>query len=537
MSTSNPLPSFDPSQYLAANADIGDAYRDNKFDAQRFATPEEFADWHYKNWGVNENRALTAAGDKDPLGRWKYGDEHWTKGVDPDAAENLYREIAGITSRLGQYDPKIANQLWSSEGFGSRDKNMQAMVGDLQRYGVTSLSDLQVVPRDITKQTAFELRPDGSVYVTRKTGKEQYSTKPATPEELAAIEKTPEYAAALDQRASWKAPIGGKGSERQMPPIQFEAGLPTGKQTGSLINARTGQVIDDNKDNSPLESGFSIGQTKAGKGKTAFNLYPVQTQGPDGTTQYNFIPGTEYRATGLRKVMQDYGPLLGMASMFLGIPGVAAGMGTAGAVAKVGLGALNAANAFDQGKVLAGIGSLAGLTPAVNAVGNLGMSANTLSNIKNVGTLANVGGALQNKNYLSALAGASKLMPGEGEFDFAGVPVNRALYGLEALKDLGRGDYLGAALGGLEATGQRTVPGTRLDTRDAGSALNMYRSIKRGLPMGAMKSIIAMDRRRPQTAELAAGGVVPDLSRYMRTLPNGSRTDKLRGIAAIANGA
>jgi hypothetical protein len=467
----------------------------------------------------------------DPLARWREGDRHWTEGVDPAAADNLYNEIAGITGRVEQYDPKIASQLWRSEGFGARDKNMQAMVGDLQRHGVNSLSDLKVEERDVTKQANLQMGADGRVMVIEDRG-ETMSTRPATEQELAALKADPKFAETLEQFEKEKA--RPRAYDDGFSGVNFTAELPTGQKTGSLINARTGAVIDDNKDNSPLEQGFYLGKTAAGKGKTHFNLYPVQTKGPDGTTQYNFIPGTINKATGFNKFMQDFGPVLGMASLVMGLPGVAAGMGTAGTAVATGLKGINALGAFHSGNPLAGIASLAGMAPGVNQLGNLGLSADTMKTIGTIGQGANLGQAVQNKNWLGALSTGANMA---GVKEVGGVPVKQGLHGLAALDAATKGDYLRAATSGLRATGAQHVPGTEVPVDDAIKGVNLYNAIRTKNPLSALDAAVRLGSEPQSTIRRASGGVVPDLSQYMRTLPNGSRTDKLRGIAAIANGA
>jgi hypothetical protein len=520
---------FDEQAYLAANPDV----------AAAVAARKQGSGWeHYVNYGVRENRALDTQGTKDPTARWKYGDRHWTEGVDPTAAQSLYDEIMGITGRLEQYDPKIANQLWRSEGFGSRDKNMQAMVGDLVRKGVTSLADLKVDARPIMEPASYEISSNGTLYRIIDGGETQERVG-VSAEERSRLEQDPAYQDAMQQfteaKSNWRPPIGGRGSDRQFSErAQFTTALPTGKYTGNLINAKTGEIVSAKNRGEPLEEGFGIGHTAAGKGKTNFLLFPVEQKLPDGTTQYNFIPGTQNKATGLRKFMQDFGPVLAMGSMFLGMPGVAAGMGTAGTVAQVGLGALNAANAFDQGNALAGIASLAGIAPGVNQLGNLGLSADTMKTIGTIGQGANLGQAVQNKNWLGALSTGANMA---GVTDVAGVPVKQGLHGLAALDAAAKGDYLRAATSGLRAADAKTIPGTEVPVEDAIKGVNLYNAIRRENPLAVLDAATRLGSEPQSAIRRASGGVVPDLSQYMRTLPNGSRTDKLRGIAAIANGA
>jgi hypothetical protein len=488
------MSTFDEQAYLAANPDVAAAVAKGTYKSGYD---------HYKDAGAFENRALDPSGRTDPTARWRYGDVHWTKDIDPEGAQRLYDEIVGITGRLPEDTQK---QLWSSPGFGMRDKNMQAMVGDLYRKGVRSLSDLQVDARPIMEQTGLVVRADGSAAKLDDRG-EYTQEVPLTPAEFDALKSTPEYQKALEQiRSDRLGEMGGRA--------QVTASLPTGKQTGNLINRHTGEIVSAKNRGETLEKGFGISRTAAGKGKTNFMLFPVPVQGPDGQTTYQFVPGTTNTATGLNKFMQDFGPVIGAASLLMGLPGVAAGMGTAGTVANIGLRGLTAANAFNNGANLAGIASLAGMAPGLNAVGNLGLSADTLNTIKNVGTVANIGQAVQDKNPYAALGGAANLA---GIRELGGVDVNQ---GLGALSALDRGDNLAALLSGLGAAGQQTIPGTSVETRDASDALNVYRNVRSGDPRAMLRGLSALNRddepRGPQAAvKRAAGGRIPPLSKYM----------------------
>jgi hypothetical protein len=173
------------------------------------------------------------------------------------------------------------------------------------------------------------------------------------------------------------------------------------------------------------------------------------------------------------------------------------------------------------------------MAPGVNQLGNLGLSADTLQNISTAGKAARFGQAVQDKNVMGALSTGANLA---GVTDVAGVPTRQGLQGLQALDDLANKRYLEAAVGGLRATDTKTLPGTDVPVDRAIGGANLYNAIRSKRPDEVLLS--ALDLAEPQSAiRRASGGVVPDLSQYMRTLPNGSRTDKLRGIAAIANGA
>jgi hypothetical protein len=423
-----------------------------------------------------------------PASRWTEGDRHWTEGVDPAAAQRLYDELMGVTGRLPE---EVRGQLWRSEGFGSQEKNLQALVGDLQRKGVMSLSDLKVDARPIMEAANIQVDARGNVRVFDQTSVEGGGEwRGASPEVAARIKQAPEYAKLVEQAQAAAAekssrPAIGRDAVRERNQPTYAEGavsLDTGKKTGSLINARTGEVIDDNKDNSPLEQGFFIGKTSAGKGKTHFNLFPVAQQLPDGSTSYQFIPGTEYRATGFNKFMQDFGPIIGVASLALGMPGVAAGMGTAGQVASLGLRGLTVGNAINNKDWLGAVAGAAGMVPGVNQIGNLGLAKDTLSTIGTIGKTAQIGRAVQGGDIIGALSAAaampqvSKYLPSE----IGGVPLSQINKGIGTLSAAQRGDYLGAVLSALEASGEKTVPGTDISTEDARKTLGTINTVTGG---------------------------------------------------------
>lgn len=371
-------------------------------------------------------------------------------------ASQLFTELNQI---FGSLPEQTRSALSASEGLGSWDANLSAMVESLERRGVQSVADLAVDPRPILSQKTYQLGKDGGLYRYEDRG-EVSELVPVNASERDALLQTPEYADALKQIEGDR--LGEIGN------VQFSAATPTGQFTGTLYNARTGEVIDDNKDNSPLEQGFYIDKTKAGKGKTHFNLYPVQT-----SQGFQFIPGTEYRATGLRNFMQQAAPLLGMAGFALGLPGVAASMGTAGTAAATALRGINALNAFDQGKPLAGIAGLAGMAPGVNQLAGLGLSADTLGTINTVGRAASLGQSLSSGDIIGALGAAARmpqvqsLLPGE----IAGIPVDKIGQGIEGLNKAAQGDYLGAVISALDTAGAKTIPGTDISLDAARSVL------------------------------------------------------------------
>jgi hypothetical protein len=324
------------------------------------------------------------------------------KEASPEVTGTIYGQLEQEFNALPE---NLQKGLWASEGLGSREKNMEAMATELARYGVSDLNDLQVIPRSIDEEAKIEVGSDGSMYLIEDQGEAVRRTA-LRPEQMEFIKAKPEYEALM------KEPQGRGDNEGQT--RQFTTLVPTGKQTGSLVNSRTGEVIDDNKDNSPLEQGFYIGRTSAGKGKTHFNLYPVSEVDAEGNVKTRFIPGTEYKATGFKKFMQDFGPALGMMGLFFGLPPVSAAMGatTAGTAMMTGLKAVNVAGALDSKNYLGAIAGAAGMAPGVNAVGNLGWTADTLKTVKNVGTAAGVANSAKRGDWLGAAVGGTGLAGG-----------------------------------------------------------------------------------------------------------------------------
>ena len=95
--------------------------------------------------------------------RWSTGDAHWTEAAkNPFVANNLFKELGQSYQQTAQ---ALGKNYWTGEGFGSKELNTQAFVGDLMRQGVTSLNDLTTIEVPIVRpDTLVQRGGDGNWY-------------------------------------------------------------------------------------------------------------------------------------------------------------------------------------------------------------------------------------------------------------------------------------------------------------------------------------------------------------------------------------
>jgi hypothetical protein len=196
--------------YFQANPDVASAY--SNYSSQY--TPQEFADFHYNNYGVNEGRvapvessvsspltpvvtqqaplatnatstAPTTINDlyQQVLGRppesqavideWKqqFGDTIEPTEVDQfkDAAQ-LELTNPTLTNLKGQILASSNTSVWQGEGYGSAQKNAEDMAKILSGIGITDIKDFG----QITKQVpTYSYDQDGN---QTQTGTETVTT-------------------------------------------------------------------------------------------------------------------------------------------------------------------------------------------------------------------------------------------------------------------------------------------------------------------------------------------------------------------------
>jgi hypothetical protein len=340
------------------------------------------------------------------------------KAQDQASKDILYQQMEQI---YGSLAPKAQQGLWKSEGHGSREANTRALVNSLAGKGVADLRDLKVEKVPLQASVKFRVRGDGTILTMPHTGSGGGAAGkggPMTGPNVAKIKQTQAYkdAFAAAKKQNKMVASGRSVSNKSMSfgtSSGVTASIPTGDFGGKLINTKTGDVVADTG-RLPLSHGFRIDTTSAGKGKTHFQLYPADVKGPDGQTQTLFVPGTVNEATGLNKFMQDWGGAIGLASMFLGMPGFAAALGTAGTVAATTVGGLQMANAINNKDLAGAVIAATGMAPGINQIAGLGMSADTLGTIKTVGDTARLGQAIENKDIAGAIQATAGLATGLG---------------------------------------------------------------------------------------------------------------------------
>lgn len=444
----------------------------------------------------------------------------WSKspiGVhDPAVADKLYEQVV----RMRDADiggATLGSKLWSGDGFGGMDANTQALVGYLMTEGISDLSQIgrKATPRkEEATFTADPTSPSGwtRVDVDYSMGENGQVTRTPVSVEDAARMELPE------------APGARRfGHSEYDAPSSVVREVDSGKKDWQLYNTVTGEpLMGEGYAATALDPegrAFEFAQNRTGKGRIGFNVMFQQVPDGQGGMREVAIPFTSQK--GASGFLADVAPMALTLASF--IPATAP-------FARAASGLMS----LKSGNPLGALASVAGAVPGIDKLAGLGMSADTLNAVKNVGLGASALSAAQNKDLLGFLSAAGRApgMPAE----IAGVPTARAMQGLGSLAAAQRGDYVGAALGGLGAAGQQTVPGTDVGLDQAREYAGLYNFVKdkRYQSPAALAALLSQLPQSRTPIRAAAGGHVPDLNRYMRGTP---REAKLRGLAAIANGA
>ena len=135
--------------YFNANPDVAAAYTGNTYGM----TPQQFADFHYTTYGVNEGRASstpTPVPTPVPTPAYTPVDTSVDTPV-PTPVETTTATFGGQNYTLNNADVNnVYNQIvgqgtmgrWTGEGFGSADANARAMAQNLVASGVTDISQI-----------------------------------------------------------------------------------------------------------------------------------------------------------------------------------------------------------------------------------------------------------------------------------------------------------------------------------------------------------------------------------------------------------
>lgn len=384
--------------------------------------------------------------------RWSTGDAHWTEAAkNPFVANNLFNEVGKAQQQTAQ---ALGKNYWTGEGFGSKELNTQAFVGDLMRQGVTSLNDLTTTEVPIIRpNTSVQRGDDGNWYTYREEGGGDGSeravqgpaiTDPAVIQQLEA------------QRQEQQRLYPDEPSRYDQARIDFD----TGRTETQLVNTRTGERVGQdyfsdqvarNAGADPLQympeanAPIKVGETYEGKGATDFLLVPAQKVDPEtGEVRTQLIPATQYRNTNDGKAIAS-----GVLSIGSLVPGVAPFAMAANA-------GLKASQGDYLGAVLSGIAATPGIANAFGAP----LAADTAGTLKTVGGGLNVANSIAKGDYLGAITGAGNMVgaggwkiPGTEGFQEGGVGLGQVAKGIGSLNAIRQGDVLGGIGGLADATG------------------------------------------------------------------------------------
>lgn len=279
---------------------------------------------------------------------------------------------------------------WSGQGHGSPEANARNMAEILSGIGITDIRQFGKVDKyEPVEQIGFELngkrvqnpRPgqyyeeianydgEGGLYYTRRD---------LTPEEAAQVK--PVYAAITGYESS------EFGTFPQYAPVDQSTvtvrdGQTVAKTGESFGNKVTGQEVPNTY--SERQTGNAWGGTFAGKGNTGYRV----DFAPDGTP-YFYTTGASSSDIG------KIAPFLALASFVPGVAPFAA--------------AANAAIAIDQGNVLGGLASLAGI-PGISEAANAAGAGSIVSGLKTANQVSNLVNAAESGNILGVLSSGANL--------------------------------------------------------------------------------------------------------------------------------
>lgn len=437
--------------------------------------------------------------------RWQTaGAMHDNVSVDPFVGEKLYRQLA---STHGAVSGSLGREYWSGEGYGSTEENTKAFANSLARLGITDLSKVGIKEVPVTATSSFYKDENGQ-WLEYGTGGSEAANGVY---QAARVINSPEFQQKLNE-AYAKQPKTDAYGDYIPSNVLSNYTFDTGNKRNALINKDTGQVYDVQGNRDVMGTGkndtFYVGRTFAGEGRTGFELKAVT----DENGNQHLVPVTTYSQTG------DW-DLVSMGLTFASmIPGVAPFAAAANALMQADKGNWG-------GAILSGIGAIPGLNTALD----LGLNADTLSNIKNVGSGLNIANALQ-KGDLSGLAGGIAGLTGVGNTQIGdtGVSVGQAAQGLTAAQAASKGDWVTAALAGTAATGAKTLPGTDVTIPQASSIVGLTKALESGNPYAMLN---AAQKAALTVPKKAAGGLISNIP--AGTIPADDLRRAMTGIAAL----
>ena len=171
-----PTSATEQNTYFAANPDVAAAYAQNSYGM----TPDEFAQYHYQNYGQNESRTApssaattattttSATAAASPVADYtgSYGNQK-NITISGSDVQNVYNQI------MAQYNAGTS-KYYSGQGFGSPEANIMDMAKNLVASGVTDISQVgQGTVKGITGYEPESGQPiygDKTVIINKETG-------------------------------------------------------------------------------------------------------------------------------------------------------------------------------------------------------------------------------------------------------------------------------------------------------------------------------------------------------------------------------
>ena len=226
------------------------------------------------------------------------------------ASGNLYSQIMGRRSEVIQANG--GKEYWAGEGFGSVEKNAQAMAKSLEEKGVTDLSQLSVREEPVMEDGQFEKMDNGTwIRVWQEEFGDGFRTERERVTDPALVEQLEAKAPPAKDVPAWVRRGNDPG------PVRVNMTYDTGEKQQVLINQETGEAVEGVENFQGRDGLFRVGYTTAGKDMVHWVIAMQPIQSEDGSTSYAPVPLQIPQST------SDLGKI-GMALNFASlIPGVA----------------------------------------------------------------------------------------------------------------------------------------------------------------------------------------------------------------------
>jgi len=217
-------------EYFKANQDVADAYKQNTYGM----TPQEFADYHYTNYGANEGRASSTAGTTPTKNTQTFTDTI-TSGT-PTTQDELLTALADTTTATGN-TAATTNTTGNTTATGTTG-NTSTTTGNWPSiiYGTTDEDGGRLTTTTTSDGTPFYLRDEdgGGMYQNPNTVESYAPVTGADGKTYYAV-----YAPVFSSGKAWnETPITGYLTEAQFRALQ--GGSTLGDAAMGIVNSPVG---------------------------------------------------------------------------------------------------------------------------------------------------------------------------------------------------------------------------------------------------------------------------------------------------------